>query len=53
MALALCTKVESMKCLLASWWCDSEMGGSPVHIVAQGAVWSSVYVNIQEGKVAD
>jgi hypothetical protein len=28
------------------------VGGSPVHGVSQGAVWSSVYVGVQERKVA-
>jgi hypothetical protein len=26
-------------------------GGLPVHTVPQGAVWSSAYVNVHEGKV--
>jgi hypothetical protein len=28
------------------------VGGFPVHSVPQGAIWSSVYVNVQEGKMA-
>jgi hypothetical protein len=28
------------------------VGGFPVHPVPQRATWSSVYVNIQEGKMA-
>jgi hypothetical protein len=28
------------------------MGGFPVHTVPQGTIWSSVYVNIQEGKAS-
>jgi len=27
------------------------VGGLPVHIVTQGAIWSSVYVHVHEGKV--
>jgi hypothetical protein len=44
MALALYTKVESTECLLVGWF--------PVHTVPKGVIWSSVYVNIQEGKMA-
>jgi hypothetical protein len=57
MAIARRTKVDSIECLLAGWWCDSTFRFRLVRLgflytVCPKEPSSLLYVDVQEGKVA-